>query len=177
MGKLKIEHKDILLQELSIDKRFTIFVEQGKLSKFDIRVRYKDNQCNKKRIVKRTPKHIHWACDILMKKIYNPQLINNLINQMLKIWEKTPHITKYSQRQDCLSIHHLWLKNKNKWKKYSGIDQIGEYNSKFIIILLQLLMLQEKANNKKAYLFPKLLGLLKQDNLNLWDIVSTATHK
>lgn len=163
-----------LLQELSIDKRFTIFIYQGELSPFDIRVKYKDAQCA--RIRERTPKHIHWVVDILLKKTHKPDLTNRLIGKMLKVWSKTPHIQTKKQQADSLTINNLWTSKQTEWKCYKSLDSYGEYSSKFIIILLQLLMLQERANKKDAFFFPKLLEALNEKDSNLWKIISTATH-
>lgn len=166
--------KNNLLQELPIDNRFTIFVYKGSLSPFDIRVKYQDMKCE--RIRERTPKHIHWVADILLKKTYKSKLTNQLINEMIQVWDKTPHITNKTQQKNSLSIRQLWDIKQKIWKRYKPLDHCGEYSSKFIIVLLQLLMSQEKANKKDAYFFSELLGLLNKKDINLWKIISIATH-
>ena len=60
--KSKIDGEEKIAIIEYVFENYTIFVFEGKLSQFDILVRYKKGTL---RI--RTPKHIHWVVDILMK--------------------------------------------------------------------------------------------------------------
>lgn len=173
-----MKEQKTLLKQLCIDKRFKIFIYQGELSTFDIRVKYRIRKRTPKQIHwgrERTPKHIHWVVDILLKKEHNTALTNQLIGKMLEVWDKTPHTQTKKQQKNSLTINNLWTSKQTEWECYKSLDSYGEYSSKFIIILLQLLMLQERANNKDAFFFTKLLKALEKDN-NLWEIISIATH-
>lgn len=55
---------------------YIIFVFQGNLSQFDIVIKYKKDG---KRI--RTPKHIHWVVDILMKMQGNEEVTKKYLLQ------------------------------------------------------------------------------------------------
>lgn len=164
-----------LLKEIKIDNQFNIIIEQGNISRCDIRIRYQKQVAQQKFSRKRTPKHIHWVVDVLIKRMRKKELTIQLIEEMQKVWAKIPHIKKRTEREKWLSNVEQNIKKKY-WKKYKVLDSSGEYSSKFLIFLLQLLILQEKANNNNASFFPKLLELLKSPKFELWTIISKATH-
>lgn len=61
---------------------YIIYVFQGSLSKYDIIIKYRKDG---KRI--RTPKHIHWAVDVLMKMQGNDALTRKYLEVIQKCWE------------------------------------------------------------------------------------------
>ena len=59
--KIKKDGKEIIsIIDIFFDNKYTIFVFQGKISENDIIIKYLEEG---KRV--RTPKHIHWAVDLL----------------------------------------------------------------------------------------------------------------
>ena len=58
-------------------ERYEIFVFQGNLSEFDIVIKYKKDGS---RI--RTPKHIHWVVDVLMKMQGNEELTKRFLHMI-----------------------------------------------------------------------------------------------
>lgn len=81
---------------------YIIFVFQGTLSQFDIVIKYKKDR---KRI--RTPKHIHWVVDILMKMQENERLRNRVhtyeeVISRNNLWDFfRPHHNKNRNRDDA----------------------------------------------------------------------------
>ena len=53
----------------------------------------------------------------------------------------------------------------------------GEYPIDFVLILLLLLMIQEKTNRADAYMFKQILDELLKDNMDIFSIVSTSTFR
>ena len=53
----------------------------------------------------------------------------------------------------------------------------GEYPIDFVLILLLLLMIQEKTNRTDAYMFKQILDELLNDNMDIFSIVSTSTFR
>ncbi len=53
----------------------------------------------------------------------------------------------------------------------------GEYPIDFVLILLLLLMIQEKTNRADAYMFKHILDELLKDNMDIFSIVSTSTFR
>ena len=60
--------------------------------------------------------------------------------------------------------------------KYPQLAGKGEYSVKFLILIAKLLMVQEKTNNQKAFMFGELLDKLKEHR-NIFEIVSAATFR
>ena len=76
-----------LITFFEINDSFILYVYKGSLSKYDILLKYKQKiKNNWSRI--RTPKHIHWAVDILMKMQGNKKLVKDFLNYMLKLWQR-----------------------------------------------------------------------------------------
>lgn len=62
---------------------YIIYVFQGRLSRFDIVVKYKKAVKHNRM---RTPKHIHWAVDILMKMQGNEVLTKRYLRAIYDFW-------------------------------------------------------------------------------------------
>ena len=67
---------------------YIIYVFQGRLSQFDIVIKYKKDG---KRI--RTPKHIHWVVDILMKMQGNETLAKLYLRAIQDCWNTCVPLT------------------------------------------------------------------------------------
>lgn len=158
-----------------VNEKFIIAVYQGSISKYDILIKYR--QKNKKGWSNiRTPKHIHWAVDILIKMHAEPQKTKEFLDFLLKVWDEIEPIKSEEQRRKILNIEHLLKINQDEFKKYEDLGQKGEYSIRFLILLARLLMLQEKTNLETAYMFKKLLEALKAGE-DIFKIVSIATHR
>lgn len=148
--------------EIEIDQ-YTVFVFPGTLSKNDFIVRY-----YKKGTRIRTPKHIHWVTDILMKMQGNPELCKEFLKEMQEYWIKCKPLNNNSFE----SIKKLIAENKNN--KFDLLNQFGEYSMEFVFVLMRLLPVQEKTNRPDAYMFGNILDELLKDEIDIFKIVSTA---
>lgn len=148
-----------------------MYVFPGALSPNDIWINFRNFNTPRSRI--RTPKHIHWTVDILIKKFGNPTLTNQFLNHMLVRWQR---IAPLRNRRMSTIINNLtYSRNNNFIRSYQNLDNHGYFHIEFLTHLMELLMLQEKTNNPAAYMFRRVVdGIL---NLNdLYSIISTATH-
>ncbi|KKU98925.1 MAG: hypothetical protein UY32_C0011G0010 [Candidatus Jorgensenbacteria bacterium GW2011_GWC1_48_8] len=158
------------------EKNIIVGVYQGSLSKYDILIKYRQGLKNGKWSNIRTPKHIHWAVDLLIKMHADKGKIKKFLGFLLDIWKKTTPIKSKSDRKKILDIKNLLYKHGNKIKQYQSISQYGEYRIEFLILLAKLLMIQEKTNMADAYMFRRLLEALKRGE-DIFKIVSIATHR
>jgi hypothetical protein len=178
-GKMVFKKKGVLykpLQIFPVNGKFVIAVYKGSLSKFDILIKYKQKIGGKWSKL-RTPKHIHWAVDILIKINFNKKITQDFINLLIKLWEKTKPIECLNDRKEYLKINKL-IKLEIDSKRaiqYKKMCRRGEYSLNFLILLAKLLMIQEKTNRRDAYMFKKLLESLKEGR-DIFAIVSRATH-
>jgi hypothetical protein len=175
MSFKKKGEKRIPLFVSQINEKFIIAVYQGSFSKYDILIKYRQkNKYKWSRI--RTPKHIHWAVDVLIKMHSDKEKTKQFLDFLIEIWNKTRPFKDDEERKKFLSINYLLESNKEELKNYEDLGEKGEYSIKFLILLAKLLMLQEKTNLETAYMFKKLLDSLKSGE-DIFEIVSIATHR
>jgi len=158
------------------EPNIVVGVYQGSFSKFDILIKYRQTKKDGKWSNIRTPKHIHWAVDLLIKMHSNREKIKEFLDFLLDIWEQTTPLKSDKERKDFLDIKNLLEAHKDKIERYRDISQYGEYRIEFLILLARLLMAQEKTNMPDAYMFRKLLEALKRGD-DIFSIVSIATHR
>lgn len=158
-----------------INDTYIVGVYRGQISKFDILIKYRqlvDGTWSRTR----TPKHIHWAVDMLIKLHENPEQTKNFLKILISVWNNTQPFTSQTGRRNLLDIDKLLDINK---RKIEGIkDKLknkGEYSINFLIILARLLMLQEKTNRRDAYMFKNLLDAL-HGGRDIFKIISIASH-
>ena len=164
-----------LLTQFPVNDHFQIGIYQGKLSQFDMLVRYKQ-LINGEWTRARTPKHIHWAVDILIKQHENPEATNRFLDFLLQYWNSVTPLLSENERSELLEANKLLDEVNNEAVQYQELAEHGEYSIKFLILLAKLLMIQEKTNYHEAYMFKNLLEQLKAHK-DLYKIISTATHR
>ena len=117
-----------LLIQFPVNDHFQIGVYQGTLSDFDMIVRYKQ-LLDGKWTRARTPKHIHWAVDILIKQHENPEATNRFLDFLLKHWNSVTPLLSEAERKkvsksDAASVnnsseYYILEKSKEKIAKTS----------------------------------------------------------
>ncbi|HHU21009.1 MAG TPA: hypothetical protein GXZ51_00995 [Acholeplasma sp.] len=148
---------------------YIIYVFQGTLSEFDIFVKYRKNNS---RI--RTPKHIHWVVDILMKMQQGRELTISFLKLIQNYWNTATGLAANDHRTLKAIINsEMGLE---KMSQYSILNNYGEYSVEFLYVLMHLLILQEKTNRSDAYMFGNVLSKLLEDELDIFSIVSAADH-
>lgn len=163
------------LCEIPINGIYILGIYKGVLSDFDILLKYRQKEGEKWSRI-RTPKHIHWAVDMLIKHYSEPHETDLLINSLLKQWEQTIPLESKEDQEHLLSPERLLADVNEEAEKYNKLAGKGEYSVKFLILIAKLLMVQEKTNRHDAYMFKNLLEKLKEHR-NIFEIVSTATFR
>lgn len=146
---------------------YIIYVFQGNLSQFDIVIKYKKDG---KRI--RTPKHIHWVVDILMKMQGNEEVTKKYLFAIQNCWNNCVPLSN----NDFETLKAL-IKNGEKdieIEKYFYLNSFGEYDVEFLYVLMELLAVQEKTNREDAYMFGKIIEELLEADRDIFKIISTA---
>ena len=149
-----------------------IYVFPGTISQNDIWIKFRDYNIPRSKI--RTPKHIHWAVDILIKKFSNPGLTNAFLNDMLTRWNQ---ITPLPNRQMQTILRNLVYSQSGRFiASYQPLNAAGFFSIEFLTHLMELLMLQEKTNNPQAYMFSRVVNSLL-NSTDLYKILSTAGYR
>ena len=161
------------LATININGTYILGIYQGTLSEFDILLRYRQKEGDKWSRI-RTPKHIHWAVDMLIKHYSEPHETDLLLKNLLQKWEETVPLESKEERERLLDTETLLNEVNAEAEKYKKLAGKGEYSVKFLILIAKLLMVQEKTNRGDAYMFKNLLERL-EEHRNIFEIVSTAT--
>ncbi len=157
-----------------INGSFIIGVYSGSISRLDIIVRYRQKIDGIWSRV-RTPKHIHWAADILIKLNEDRDKTHEFLDFLLDMWKKVTPIKTEEQQIDILDIGILLKDSENMINRYDELSKKGEYSIKFLILLAKLLMIQEKTNLESAFMFENLLKTLRSKG-DIFSVVSAASY-
>ncbi|NLE23886.1 MAG: hypothetical protein GX625_00875 [Clostridiaceae bacterium] len=146
---------------------YIIYVFQGNLSQFDIVIKYK-----KDGIRIRTPKHIHWVVDILMKMQGNETLTKKYLIAIQKRWNNCVPLSN----NDFDTLKALIEEGEKDIdiEQYFYLNTFGEYDVEFLYVLMQLLAVQEKTNRADAYMFGNIIEELLEADRDIFKIISTA---
>ncbi len=142
--------------------------DRGYIKDHDIIIKYQENG---KRI--RTPKHIHWVIDLLIKKQHKPELTLEFIKYLRDIYDK---VEGFKSKEDRAKFF-LKETTKEKLKPFEELNKHGEYKVEFIGHLIELMIKMEKNTppNKPARVFKELIDAMIQEK-EIFVIVSKATQ-
>ncbi|RME78263.1 MAG: hypothetical protein D6784_02660 [Chloroflexi bacterium] len=145
-------------------KGVEIEVLPGKKSRYDFIVKYREPG---KRW--RTPKHIHLIVDLFAKRGGNPTLTNLLLDHIINnlIMQVHPSTT-FPPSLQIFSPSHIY--------PFSDLEQYGEYSIEFLLVIVELIMIQEKTNYPDGDLNLRLFQMLR-DGADIFSIVSMATFR
>lgn len=148
---------------------YTILVFEGGLSKFDILIKYK-----KEGLRIRTPKHIHWVVDILMKMQGKEGLTKDYLLKIQDCWNNCQPL----ENNDFETLKSLIEKGEKTMdiERYMDLNCYGEYDVRFLYVLMELLSIQEKTNRNDAYMFGNIIKELLETERDIFKIVSTAGY-
>jgi len=159
-----------------INGKYIVAVYQGSLSQYDILIKYRQLEDTRWSSI-RTPKHIHWAVDILIKMYQDKDKTQSFLDMLIEMWNNTNALKSIDQRNEVLNLDFLLKDFEINCSEYLTLNNDGEYSIKFLLVLAKLLMLQEKTNREDAYMFKQLLETLKNCDGSIWKMVSTATFR
>jgi hypothetical protein len=142
--------------------------DRGYIKDHDIIIKYKENG---KQI--RTPKHIHWVIDLLIKKEHNRELTLNFMKYLREMYDQVEGFCSKEDRAECI----LNETTKTKLEPFEKLNDYGEYKVEFIGHLIELMIKMEKNTSpeKPARVFKELIDAMIQEK-EIFVIVSKATQ-
>lgn len=158
-------------KEFHLEDGTVIGVFQGSLGQnpdLDIVVKFKDKYTKS---VPRTPKHIHWVIDLLVKKEHNKQLTIEFIKYLWDMYDRLGPFKNKAEQQKC-EIKFTKPRNLEKFKE---LNNYGQYSVEFIGNVIELLSIEEKTGFKGAFMFKSVLTELLETE-DIFSIVATATQ-
>lgn len=135
---------------------------------YDILIKYQEKN---KRL--RTPKHIHWVIDLLIKKEHNRELTLKFMRYLRSMYDNVAAFKSKSDRQIC----ELKETTDEKLKPFEELNRYGEYKIDFIGHLIELMIKMEKNTppEKPARVFRELMDAMIAEK-EIFVIVSRATQ-
>lgn len=133
--------------------------DRGFIKDHDIIIKYKEKG---KRV--RTPKHIHWVIDLLIKKQHKPELTLKFMKYLRDMYDK---VEGFKSKEDRAKFV-LKETSKEKLKSFEELNKYGEYKVEFIGHLIELMIKMEKNTppEKPAKVFRKLMdSMIKEDEI------------
>src|SRR3989344_4195603 len=135
----------------------------------DILIKYKEDG---KRV--RTPKHIHWVIDVLIKKEHKKELTLDFLRYLRNMYDKVKGFESKEEREKC----ELTETTHEKLGKFEELNDYGEYSVEFIGPLIELMIKMEKNTppDNPARVFKELIDSILKEK-DIFVIVSKATQK
>lgn len=154
--------------EFQLSRGLKLYVCAGRLSPFDIIIRYRTPESPRVR----TPSHIHWTVDALLKLQSAKALTAEVFSFLHDRWPEVKAISGAAERANVeLTFADSYP------SRFDSLDSFGYYPMDFLMLLAELLMKQEKTNRSDAYMFPRLLKVLSRpDESDLYRIISAASY-
>ncbi|MDW7727641.1 MAG: hypothetical protein SCH70_11140 [Candidatus Methanoperedens sp.] len=165
-GKEHISIKEICLNDGTVIGVFE--GNRGANPEHDILIKYKENG---KRL--RTPKHIHWVIDLLIKKEHNRELTLEFMEYLRSMYDKVEPFKSKEDRNEC----NLSQTTDTKLMPFQELNNYGEYKVDFIGHLIELMIKMEKNTppEKPARVFKELMDAMIAEK-EIFVIVSKATQ-
>src|SRR3989338_8448482 len=165
-GKEHIAVKEIKLSDGTIIAVFE--GSRGHNPDHDILIKYQERG---KRL--RTPKHIHWVIDLLIKKEHNRTLALKFMKYLRNMYDKVEGFTSARDRAKFVFTETT----AKKLKPFQELNKYGEYKVDFIGHLIELMIKMEKNTppEKPARVFRELMDAMIQEK-EIFVIVSKATQ-
>jgi len=134
----------------------------------DILIKYQEDG---KRV--RTPKHIHWVIDVLIKKEHNKELTLRFLKYLRNMYDNVKGFESKEDREKC----ELTETTHEKLKEFEELNDYGEYSVEFIGHLIELMIKMEKNTSpeKPARVFKELMDSMLKES-EIFVIVSKATQ-
>lgn len=109
--KYKNRNTEKSIMDIKVDDIYTVYVFKGTLSKNDIVIKY-----SKFGRRMRTPKHIHWVIDMLLKEQKNHNDVITFIKCMQVTWDEIVGL----KSNDYMTLRDTLLQYKDKVDKKIG---------------------------------------------------------
>jgi len=121
----------------------------------------------------RTPKHIHWVIDLLIKKQHKPELALKFMKYLREMYDRVEGFKSKEDRAQFI----LKETSKEKLRPFEELNKYGEYKVEFIGHLIELMIKMEKNTppEKPARVFRELMDAMIQEK-EIFVIVSKATQ-
>ena len=162
------------LREFDVDDDNTIVAvfqgSRGANPDLDIIIKYRQRG---KRL--RTPKHLHWAIDLLIKKQHREALTNEFVEFLIALYDQLQPFDSQADRANRLENQIGGAFNGELLERFQPLNEFGEYSVEFTGYILELMGICEKTSDPNAFMFRRVL-LAVLDGRDIFGVVSAAGY-
>jgi hypothetical protein len=142
---------------------------RGQRPDLDIVVKYRDKHT--KTIRPRTPQHIHWVIDLIIKREHNRALTMEFVRYLVKCYDEIEPFADKQDQQHCA----LRFCGEESLRPFAELDQYGDYSVEFLAHVMELFGIEEKTGFAGAFMFKAVLNAFLNDK-DIFSIAATASH-
>lgn len=144
------------IREFDVDGGETIIAifqgNRGQHPALDIIVKYRQMG---KRL--RTPQHLYWAIDLLIKKQHDEPLTNTFVKYLINLYDI---VEAFRSEGDRLERPLISEANQRDLEMFNPLNAFGEYSIEFTCYILELIAIQEKTGNPNELMFRDVLSTI-----------------
>ena len=142
---------------------------RGQRPDLDIVVKYRDKRTKTTR--PRTPQHIHWVIDLIIKREHNRALTMDFVRYLLKCYDEIKPFADKQEQQQCA----LRFCGQESLHSFAELDRYGDYSVEFLAHVMELFGVEEKTGFAGAFMFKGVLNAFLNDK-DIFSIAATASH-
>ena len=162
------------IREFEVDNGETIIAlfqgDRGQKPDLDILVKYLQRGSRL-----RTPQHLHWAIDLLIKKQHKEALTVEFADFLIKAYDRMQPFSSLEDRAKRLA-YQIGTETNEAIGLFGALDAFGEYSVEFTYYILEIMSIAEKTGNPDAFMFRGVLSsILKGEEI--FRVVSAASFR
>lgn len=142
-----------------------VYTALGKKSQFDFKVSYREPVRRRGR----TPKHIHWIIDLYIKHAHRPEQTMAFVDHLIWLTQRLEPATNYPPELQIFEPSHVHA--------FADLDEFGPYSVEFLLVVIELIMIQEKTNYPNGTMNLRLLEVFRHKHEDVFAVVSHATFR
>jgi len=163
-----------LLIELNVSDKYRLQVYRK--SNCDIIIKYQELDFDNVHANIHLLNHMHIAVDLLIKKREDMVLTDNVLDFLIQHYADIKGLSNFDDVNNVFYMDNLLGGCQEIIQQSALLNDKGEYSVKFLVLLIKLLMIQEKTNYPESKSLQGLLGQLR-NNPTIWDVVSKANYR
>lgn len=161
--KPRNQERLVSLREFDLDDGDTIIAvfqgNRGAHPDQDIIVKYQQRGANQMR----TPSHLHWAIDLLIKKQHREALTGEFVAFLLALYDDLQPFASLEDRADRLEHQIGAAVNAAALERFRPLNEFGEYSVEFTSSIIELMGICEKTAAANAFMFRRVLAAIGDD--------------
>ena len=174
--KPRNQERRVSLREFDLDGGDTIIAvfqgNRGAHPDRDIIVRYRQRGVRRMR----TPLHLHWAVDLLLKKQGREALTKEFVALLIALYDDLQPFASLEDRADRLANQIGVAVNAAALEKFRPLNRFGECSVEFTGHIIELMGLCEKTGDPNAFMFHRVLSAIRED-WDIFSVISIAGHR